>query len=150
MSHTYVSLLTHVIFSTKDRVPHIDGALEERLFPYFGAIIRDLKGTLIAVNGAGNHVHLLLSLATIHSLADVVKNIKGPSTLWIHETFPDRRHFAWQRGYAAFSVSKSNEERVAAYIARQKSHHQRADFRDELLEILRRHGVTPDERYLWT
>jgi REP element-mobilizing transposase RayT len=150
MPHSYTSILVHVVFSTKDRKPQLDSALEERLYPYVGGILRELGGKLFIVNGVEDHIHLLAAMKATTSIAENVGKIKGSSAKWIHDTFPDRSSFAWQRGYAAFSVSESQVPRVAAYIDRQKTHHAKISFRDEFLRLLQGHGITPDERYLWT
>ena len=73
---------------------------------------------------------------------------EGNSSKWIHETFADLRGFAWQDGYGAFSVSKSNLPQVIEYIARQREHHATQSFEDEYRALLTRHGVPFDERYL--
>jgi putative transposase len=150
MPHSYFSILVHIVFSTEDRKPQLDLTLEERLYPYFSGIIRESGGTLFTVNGVDDHVHLLVSLNGKLPIADLVRRIKGSSSKWIHETFPDRAQFAWQRGYAAFTVSQSQVPRVATYIERQKVHHARMSFRDEFVRLLKGHGISPDERYLWT
>jgi len=150
MPHSYTSIMVHVVFSTKDRKPQIDIALEERLYPYLGGILRELGGKLFTVNGVEDHIHLLAAMKATTSIAEIVGKIKGSSSKWIHEKFPDRSRFAWQRGYAAFSVSESQVARVAAYIDRQKNHHQRASFQDEFLRLLQGHRIMPDEKYLWT
>jgi REP element-mobilizing transposase RayT len=150
MPHSYASIMVHVVFSTRDRKPQLDATLEERLYPYLGGILRELGGKLITVNGVEDHIHLLTAMKPTMSVAEGVGKIKGSSSKWIHEEFPDRSRFAWQRGYAAFSVSDSQVTRVAAYIDRQKIHHEKVSFRDEFLRLLQRHRISPDEQYLWT
>ncbi len=150
MPHTYSSLFAHIVFATKEREALIDAALESRLYPYFGGILREERGTLCTVGGVEDHVHLLVEVPPTIAYADVIGKVKGSSTRWIHESFSGRSRFAWQRGYGIFSVSKSNVAKVAAYIEQQKEHHRRSSLCDELLEILRRHGIVVDERYLWT
>jgi REP element-mobilizing transposase RayT len=150
MPHSYSNLLTHIVYSTKNRKPFIDAALEARLFPYFGGIVRQLGGKLYLVNGVEDHVHLLAELPPTIAVAEAIGKIKGSSTYWIHQSFPERPDFAWQRGYAAFSVSKSKIAAVARYIGGQKEHHREQSFQDEFLELLRRHGVAISEKYLWT
>jgi len=150
MPHSYSNLLTHIVYSTKNRRPLIDPELESRLFPYLGGILRQLGGKLYTVNGVEDHVHLLAELPASLAVAEAIGKIKGSSTHWIHESFPDRSAFAWQRGYAAFSVSKSNVPTVARYIERQKAHHKKWSFQEEFVKLLRRHGVSIDEKYLWT
>jgi REP element-mobilizing transposase RayT len=150
MPHSYSNLLTHIVYSTKNRRPLIDSGLELRLFPYFGGTVRQLGGTLYTVNGVEDHVHLLAHLPPTIAVAEAIGKIKGSSTHWIHESFPDRSEFSWQRGYGAFSVSKSNVARVVRYIEQQKAHHRKQSFQEEFVELLRRHGISIDEKYLWT
>jgi putative transposase len=143
-------MMVHIVFSTKDRQPLLVSTLEERLYRYFGGIVRELGGRLLTVNGVEDHVHLLASMGATTSIAEITGKVKGSSSKWIHETFPERSGFAWQRGYAAFSVSESQVARVAAYIARQKLHHQKVAFPDEFRRLLNAHGISPDDKYLWT
>ena len=75
--------------------------------------------------------------------------VKSSSSGWIHKRFPQRRSFHWQKGYAAFSVSRSAEEELIRYIENQKTHHHRLTFKEELVAFLKRHGIEYDERYLW-
>ena len=96
-----------------------------------------MGGKLYAVNGAVDHVHLLAAVKATMSIAETVGKLKGSSSKWVHETFPDRSRFAWQRGYAGFSVSESQVPRVVAYIERQKIHHENVSFRDEFLRLLK-------------
>ncbi len=145
MLHSFSNLLIHIVYSSKHRRPLIDATLEERLFPYFGGIVRQLGGRLYIVNGVEDHVHLLTELPASIAVADAIGKIKGSSTHWIHETFYDRSEFAWQRGYAAFSVSKSKLSTVARYIERQKTHHKKWSFEEEFAQLLRRHGISVDK-----
>ena len=108
MAHTFTHLLTHIIFSTKDRRPFLDAALKARLFPYLGGIIRAHDGNALIINGPTDHIHILASMAAKHSLSDLLRELKADSSNWIHKTFPARQSFAWQIGYGAFSVSHSN------------------------------------------
>jgi putative transposase len=149
MAHTYANLLTHVIFSTKDRCGFIAADLGRLLFPYMGGIIRELNGTALAINGLTDHVHLLLALPPNLALSEAMRVLKTNSSRWVHEQWPQRRAFAWQTGYGAFSVSQSNADQVCAYIASQEEHHRRVSFQEEFLAFLKRHGIAYDERYIW-
>ncbi len=136
----------HTVFSTQDRANLIGAELEARLYPFMGGIGRDLRCTLLAINGLADHVHLLVRYRADLSHSELLQQIKGRSSEWINETFPQHGHFAWREGYGGFTVSKSRVAEVEAYIARQKEHHQRRDFKSEFLELLRRHGIEFDER----
>ena len=149
MPHTYTNLLTHVIFSTKDRRPDLHDDIRPRVFAYMGGIVRELRGTALAINGPADHVHTLLALPANVALSDAIRVVKTNSSRWVHEQWPQRRSFAWQSGYGAFSVSRSNVEEVERYIASQEEHHRTVSFQDEFLVFLKRHGVAYDPRYVW-
>jgi REP element-mobilizing transposase RayT len=149
MAHSFACILVHVVFSTKDRAPDLTDVCREKLYPYMGGTARDVGAKALAVGGAADHVHLLLSLPTTRSVADAVRDLKANASRWIHETWPSRRAFAWQAGYGAFSVSLSSSQTVARYIRDQAEHHRRMTFQEEFSALLKRHGVAYDERYIW-
>jgi putative transposase len=149
MPHTFASLLIHVVFSTKNRAPDLSAELPGRLFPYMGGIVRELKGTALIVNGPADHVHLLLSMPTAIAVADLLRVLKTNSCRWVHGQFPARKHFGWQAGYGAFTVSASRLEDVRNYIAAQQTHHQRVSFQEEFLALLKRHRLECGASDLW-
>jgi putative transposase len=149
MAHTFSHLLTHIIFSTKDRQPFLDAALKSRLFPYLGGIIRAHDGKALIINGPTDHIHILASLAAKHSLANLMRELKADSSGWIHKTFPNQKSFSWQIGYAAFSVSHSNLPEVEKYIADQEEHHRKMSFQEEFIAFLKKHEIPYDDRFLW-
>jgi putative transposase len=149
MAHTYTNLLTHVIFSTKGRVPNMDDATREELHRYLGGAVRELGGKALIVNGTRDHVHMLLRLPAELSVAECMRKVKANSSGWVHRKWRERRGFAWQEGYAAFSVSESQAKQVTAYIAGQEEHHARVSFADEFAEFCRKNGIeitSPAER----
>jgi REP element-mobilizing transposase RayT len=145
MPSAYIQNFYHTVFSTKHRAMLITPDLEERLYPFMGGILRDLRCALLSINGMPEHVHLLIRYRADLSHSDMLQQIKGRSSKWINETWPLQEHFSWQEGYGGFTVSKSAVPEVERYIARQKEHHQRMDFKTEFLELLRRHGIEFDE-----
>jgi putative transposase len=149
MAHTYTSLLSHVIFSTKDRVPMLGAELKSRLFPYMGGIVRELGGVALSINGPTDHVHVLASLPATIALADFVGKVKANASGWVRKTFGVRREFKWQTGYGAFSVSVSQRAKVLAYIANQEEHHRKISFKEEFTGFLKKHGIAYDERYVF-
>lgn len=150
MSSTFASVYYHVIFSTKDRYPHITDGIAPRLHGYIGGILRGEKAIPIAIGGTADHVHVLFAMRTEPSLATMMRRIKSNSSKWAHETFPEKSKFAWQNGYGVFTVSASNVDDVKAYIASQAEHHRKRTFQEEFVAFLRKHGVEYDERYIWT
>lgn len=147
MAHTYHKLLTHVIFSTKHREPFILPEWEADLYAYIGGIVRNRKADLLAAGGMPDHVHLLLKCPADIALADLVRDVKAISSKWRHDAADPA--FGWQTGYGAFSVSQSMTDTVAGYIRGQPAHHRARTFRDEFVELLRKHEIAYDDRYLW-
>jgi len=148
MPGTYTQILLHIVFSTKNREPWITTDIAERLYSYIGGIIRAEKGVLYDIGGIEDHIHLYLRWRADATLSDLMRTMKARSSLWVHQTLPNLCAFAWQEGYSAFSVSKSQEEAVKKYIASQAEHHKREDFKTELLRMLRLHQIEFDERYV--
>ncbi|NNE98020.1 MAG: transposase [Pyrinomonadaceae bacterium] len=95
-----------------------------------------------------DHVNLLISMPSTISLAKVVQQLKGSSSKWIHETFPEHRRFEWQRGYAAFSIGIGDLERTVAYLRNQEKHHENRSFEDEYLAFVKKNGLEYDEKYV--
>jgi putative transposase len=150
MPHSYTQLLYHVVFATRNRHPWLDEPIRVRLYAYLGGAIRDEGGTALAIGGVADHVHMLARLRQDKAISAVIGAIKANSSGWIHREFAALAPFEWQEGYAAFTVSKSQVERVRIYIAGQEEHHRRLSFQEELVALLEAHGVEYDPRYLWT
>ena len=146
---SYVSAYFHCVFSTKERRPQIKPELRDRLWPFLGGIARQNKMKAVEIGGMEDHVHLLLSLPTTLAISKAMQLIKGGSSKWVHETFPEQRQFAWQEEYGAFSVSVSQLDKTIAYIRNQPEHHRKTTFQEEFLMLLKKHGIEYDERYLW-
>ena len=149
MGHTYSNLMVHVVFSTKDRAPTLDSELKPRLFAYMGGIIRELGGTALLINGPADHVHILMLFPAKIALSEMMGKLKANSSGWVHREFPAKRAFAWQTGFAAFSVSLSQKQAVLDYIAGQEEHHRKLSFKEEFIAFLQKHEVEYDERYIW-
>jgi REP element-mobilizing transposase RayT len=139
MPDTLTSLVFHVVYSTKDRIPLIRGEIRDRLHPYIGGLIKNLDGVPIAVGGIADHVHLVMELPPRVSVADTVRTVKSNSSKWVNGTYKHVR-FGWQNGYSVFTVSRSILPQVVSYVRNQERHHQRRSFADELGLLLERHG----------
>lgn len=149
MGHTYAALFTHFVFSTKDRLSSIKPEFRDRLYSYAGGIARAEQCVLASAGGMTDHVHLLVQMHPGTSPSDLMRLIKANTSGWIHETFPESRDFAWQRGFGTFSVSKSSLHSVREYIERQEEHHKHRTYQEEFIALLERHGVEYDPKYIW-
>lgn len=149
MAHTYTIILIHALFSTKDRQPWLDAAIKGEVFSYLGGVVNELGGQSLLVNGPSDHVHLLFILPPALCIADLMEKAKASSSGWVKRRWRNHRHFGWQTGYTAFSVSKSQMGAVQRYIENQEEHHRRMSFQEEVLAFLTKQGIPYDPRYVF-
>ena len=147
MSSTYTSLHYHFIFSTRNRVGLIDDRWREDLYTYIAGAFKELGARVEEIGGTADHVHILAELPTTQTVADIMRCVKRNSSAWVHRKF-GLAQFAWQEGYAAFSVSASGRDQVRRYIRNQEEHHKQVSFIDELVAFLDKIGVNYDRKYL--
>ena len=147
--HSFISCHLHVVFSTKDRRKLITPDLQKRLWPYLGGIARECNMKALEVGGVEDHVHILLSLPATLAISKAVQLLKGNSSKWIHDTFPEHREFIWQEGYGAFSIGVSGIADTVAYIRNQTEHHRKKSFKEEFIAFLKKHDLDYDETILW-
>ncbi len=146
---TFTNLLFHIVYSTKYRKPTIDRNWQDELYGYVGWIIRDNKATLLCMGGVSDHVHLLAKLSPTIAISDMLRLIKSNSSKMVNETMTPQIPFEWQPGYAAFSVSESQYPRVRDYVRNQEQHHRKQSFQEEFIELLEKHNITYDLRYVF-
>ena len=144
MASTYICLRTHFVFATRSREPLIAGAWRPELHAYIGGVTRSLGATPLVIGGTDDHVHLLAGLKATHAPADFIREVKKVSSPWAAQHCGG---FAWQVGYAAFSIGRDERGAVSAYIARQEDHHRQRSSAEELRELLKEYGIPLDDRY---
>lgn len=149
MPQTLVSLMVHVVFSTKHRAGLITPEIEADLFAFMAGVLKNHDSRLLAANGTANHVHLLISQSKNIALSLLIQELKKSSSRWIKTRGTKFKNFQWQDGYGAFSIGESNVPALKQYIARQKEKHQKKSFESELVEFLRKYGIEFNEKYVW-
>ncbi len=150
MSNSISQVITHLIFSTKNRQAFLhDRSLREELHRFLGGILSRLGCQPIIIGGVEDHVHILCLLARQCDQSKMVQELKRASSIWIKTKSPALRRFAWQSGYAIFSLGHSQIGAARRYIGKQETHHRKTSFQDELRQFLGRYEVTYDERYIW-
>ncbi len=150
MPQSLSNVLVHVVFSTKDRQPFLHRPdLRVAVHRYLARVSGQLNCPAIAVGGVADHVHALARVSRTIALAEWVKELKRVSSLWIKESDWKIDEFHWQGGYGVFSVCQSDSTKVTHYIASQEKHHRRFTFQDEFRQLLTRHSIDFDERYVW-
>ncbi|HVS74941.1 MAG TPA: IS200/IS605 family transposase [Candidatus Acidoferrales bacterium] len=146
MSHSYAQNVIHVVFSTKDRCKVIGRALQPRIWAYAAGICKKHGIFVHGVGGMEDHIHLLIQVPPVLALAKAVLAIKSNSSRWANE---QGHKLAWQRGYAAFSVSASIVPTVVRYIQNQEAHHRKMSFDEEFLALLKKHGLQFDPKFVF-
>ena len=146
MPQSLINNNIHLVYSTRERRPTISAAIQPKLFGYLAGVVKNIGGNPIAIGGMPDHVHVLAELPATINIARAVNALKVNSSSWMKDHV---RNFAWQRGYAGFSVSASNVAQVRRYVLTQPEHHKRRDFKAEFIALLKRHGVKYDERYVF-
>ena len=150
MAQSLSKLYIHLIFHIKVNSVTIRNEDKRNLFAYMGAIIKDNDSIPVLINGTNDHIHILCVMSKNVALAKLVEEIKRHSSRWIKTVNQHYKQFAWQGGYAGFSVSQSLHEKTRHYIEIQEEHHKKMTFNEELIAFLKEYGIEYDERFLWS
>jgi putative transposase len=146
---THQQLLYHIVFSTKNRQRWLTDGFREKVFAYMAGTAKDLHGFAIRVGGFYDHAHLLVRIPAKIAVAEFVGQLKANTSKHINDTSGLIRKFGWQDGYGAFTVSVSAKDRVVAYIENQMEHHAKQTFEDEYVNLLAKHEVEYDPKYVF-
>ena len=150
MANTYTQIYLHTVFAVGGRQSLISKEHKVEIYKYMTGVIEDQKQKVMAINGMPDHVHLLIGLGPDIALSDLVRDVKAGSSKLINDKRWVRGHFTWQRGFGAFSYSRSQVPTVAKYIENQERHHAKRSFRDEYAALLKKFEVEYDPAYLFT
>ncbi|MFN3916988.1 MAG: IS200/IS605 family transposase [Flavobacteriales bacterium] len=146
---TYSQLYIQVVFAVKYRQALIKSHWEERLYQYITGIVQSKGQKMLAINGVSNHIHIFINIKPSCCIADLVREIKKSSNMFINDNAFTQHKFQWQEGYGVFSYSHSQIDNVAKYVMNQKEHHRKRTFKEEYLELLKKMEVDFEEKYLF-
>lgn len=149
MAQSLCRIYIHLIFHIKSTSPPVRADDLERLHSYIGQLVNTTGCDEMQAGGVGDHVHVLFALSKECRLSHVVEEVKRNSSRWLKTLAPCYRNFAWQGGYAAFSVSQSVVDKTLQYIKLQGEHHKRRSFAEEYIALLDLYGVEYDRRYVF-
>ena len=150
MAQSLSKLYIHLIFHVKNTSVLIRNEDKSKLYAYMGTIIKDNESIPILINGTNDHVHILCVMSKNIALAKLTEEIKRHSSRWIKTVNQYYKKFAWQGGYAGFSVSPSLHEKTKNYIYNQEQHHKKMTFKEELILFLKEYKIEYNEDYLWS
>ena len=131
----------HVMFSTHSRRPIIPDGMKERLWTHMESICKEDKIGVHATGGTTNHVHLLVEPPPALSMEEMVLKIQAESSEWMNCQVDN---FAWQEGYGACSISKSDVKRVIKHIQNQEQYHATTTYEEEFLNFLKENRIPYD------
>jgi putative transposase len=149
MANTYSQINIHAVFAVQGRENTLRKEIRENIFGYISGTIKGLGLYPLAVNGYSDHVHIFFEMPASVSLSKAMQEIKASSSRWINENQLVEGKFQWQKGYGAFSNSRSQRDNVIKYIIDQEKHHLKRSFRDEYLEFLEKYGIEFNKNYLF-
>ena len=129
MPQSLSSILIHLIFSTKNRESFLTPEIDSELYPYMASVFKAMKSPALIINGTTDHLHTLLTLSRVVTIADLVEEVKTETSKWIKTKGREFRNFYWQSSYGAFSIAQSQVPSVKRYVERQKEHHRYITFR---------------------
>lgn len=141
MPHSFNRIWIHAIWSTKERMPLITGAVEKTVYEFLSTQLREQGCPVRIINGMPDHVHCLFLLSPKKSISEIIKQIKGSSSYYINQNNLGFSKFSWQTGYAAYSVSESVVDTVFNYIRNQKQHHRKNTFEQEFTKFSKLYGL---------
>jgi REP element-mobilizing transposase RayT len=133
----HLEVWIHLIWTTKNRYPYLKKIFRRQIIHH----IRDnaiSKGICIDfINGAEDHIHILLRLKADQSIAKIVKLLKGESSYWVNQKKWFKIHFEWQKDYYAISHHTKSVKKIREYIKNQEIHHQLIPYSKELKDSVR-------------
>jgi len=149
MANTFSQIYIQIVFAVSNRQSLITADFKEELYKYIAGIIRNHGQKLISINGTPDHVHILIGLRPAMAIADLVREIKADSTIFINNKKLVHVRFNWQEGYGAFSYGHSQLDSIIGYIQNQETHHSRRSFKDEYLSLLRKFDIAFEDKYVF-
>jgi REP element-mobilizing transposase RayT len=141
MAYTYSQINVHAVFSVMGRENLLKKEIRGKLFEYMSGTMKGTGLLPLAVNGVEDHVHIFFELPPNISVSKALQEIKSNSSRWINDErlFPGK--FQWQKGFGAFTNSRSQRDGVIQYIINQEIHHEKNSFRDEYMDLLNKYEV---------
>lgn len=145
MSHSQTKIWIHAIIGIKDRQPSISKSIEQKVYDHIKhKLENELDCKLRKINGGKDHIHILFLMSPLHSLKDIMQNIKGETSHWVNQNILSDFKFAFQTGYGTFSVSESKLKDVEKYIDNQKEHHKKLTFQEEYNIFMKKYVILSD------
>ena len=145
---TYTQILYQIVFTTKNRKPCLQPQNRNELFRFIWGIIKNKNCQLYQIGGISDHIHIVTHLHPSIALASLVKDIKMASSAKIKANRLFTDFTGWQEGYASFTYSIKEKDRLIAYVKNQEAHHKNISYKEEIIQLLNEQQIEFDEKYL--
>ncbi|OPZ99502.1 MAG: Transposase IS200 like protein [Bacteroidetes bacterium ADurb.Bin408] len=142
MKILYNNLYTHFVLITQDRYPFIKEENRIRIEKYITGIVSNHDSKLYAIYANPEHVHFLISRSPKIAEQELLTRIANAAAKFILDNKLCNSKFSWQDSASAFSVSKSDIDKVCKYILNQPEHHKKTSFQQEYDEFIKYYQKT--------
>ena len=149
MANTFTQIYVQIVFSVKNRQALIPKNKKEELHKYITGVVQNKKCKMIAINSMPDHIHIFIGIHPKISISDLVKDIKISSNKKIKEKRWIKSKFEWQKGFGAFSYSRSQIDSVYKYIINQEEHHKKVTFKEEYVKFLEKFEINYNLKYIF-
>jgi len=149
MANTYTQFYVQLVFSPKNRDALIQKIWKDELEKYITGIVQNFGHKMLAIKSMPDHIHIFIGYNVNQLIPTLVEQIKTSTNSWIKNNHFSRFKFDWQKGYGAFSYSRSQLDTVVNYILNQEAHHKKKSFREEYLQLLKDFDIQFKDEYLF-
>jgi len=149
MANTYTQCYFHLVFAIKNRDALIKMGWKNELEKYITGIVQNHKHKLLAIGSMPDHIHIFIGYSLNQLIPNLVEEVKISSNKWVKDRRFSKFRFEWQKGYGAFTHSRSQLDTVVKYVLNQEEHHKRKTFREEYLEMLKENEIEYKEEYIF-
>jgi putative transposase len=149
MANTYTQCYVHLVFAVKNRDALIGKDWKDELEKYISGIITNNNHKLLAIGSMPDHIHIIIGYNVNQLIPDLVENIKTSSNAWIKKENKCLFKFEWQKGYGAFTYSRSQLDAIIKYTLNQETHHRKISFKEEYIEMLKKNNVAYKDEYIF-
>jgi len=149
MANTYIQMYIQYIFSVKGKQNLIKEQFRDELEKVISSIVTKHRCKTLARYCNPDHTHIFVSMHLEIAPSKLMEQVKSGSSKWLNSKNYILGKFEWQKGYGAFSYSKSQIDRVVKYILNQPEHHKKLTFKEEYLAFLEKFDVEYNPKYLF-
>jgi len=135
MSSSFTQLYLHIIFAVGGKKSVLNSSNEEEIYRHIAQVAEKQGHEILIINGTVDHIHLLVKLNPVEAISDLVREIKKQSSYFINHKLATSKKFNWEKGFRAYTHTRSQVSALYKYIEKQKEYHQDVKFKEEYLRL---------------